>query len=103
MGLEDADRLARLDQERLVILQLAQRSDDSVETLPIARCLAGAAIDDQVLRPFRYLFVEVVVQHAQRRLLLPALARDLAAARRLERSVPPNGDIGNSRHYNNVK
>ncbi len=43
---------------------------------------AGAAVDDQLLRVLRHLGIEVVHQHAQRRLLLPAAAGELAAARR---------------------
>ena len=35
VGLEDADRLARLDQQCLVVLQAAQRGDDGVEARPI--------------------------------------------------------------------
>src|SRR4029079_7594985 len=46
---KDADRFARLDEERLVILQPLQRGDDGVETLPVARGLADAAIHDQLL------------------------------------------------------
>ena len=51
MGAEHADRLARLHQQRLVVLQPLQRRDDPVEALPVPRGPADPAIDDQVLRP----------------------------------------------------
>ena len=46
----DADRLARLHQQRLVVAQRAQRADDRVEGLPGARRPAGAAVDDEMRR-----------------------------------------------------
>ena len=46
---------------------------DGVEALPVARGLADAAVDDEVLRALGHLGVEVVHQHAQGRFLLPAL------------------------------
>ena len=82
---EDAHRLARLHQQRLVVAQLAQRAHDGVEALPVARRLADAAVDDQVLGPLGHLGVEVVHQHAQRRLLLPAPAGERRAARGADR------------------
>ena len=77
VGAEDADRLARLHQQRLVGLELAQRRDDAVEALPVARRAADAAIDDELVRPLGDLGIEVVHQHAQRRLGQPALGRDV--------------------------
>ena len=46
------------------------------------RGAANAAVDDQVGGPLGHFRVEIVHQAAQRRLLLPALAAQLAAARR---------------------
>ena len=82
VGAEDADRLAGLDEQRLVALEPAQRRDDAVEALPVARGAADAAIDDELARPLRDLGVEIVHQHAQRRFGQPALGRELGAARR---------------------
>ena len=82
VGPEDADRLARLDEQRLVALQPAQRLDDAVERLPVARGAADAAIDHQLAGPLGDVGIEVVHQHAQRRLGQPALGGKLAAARR---------------------
>ena len=48
MGAEHADRLAGLHQQRLVVFELAQRGDDAVEALPVARRAADAAIDHEL-------------------------------------------------------
>ena len=53
VGAEDADRLARLDEQRLVVLEPAQRRDDAVEALPVARRPADAAVDDELARAAR--------------------------------------------------
>ena len=87
---EEADRLARLHDERLVLLHRLERLDDAVEALPVARGLGGARVDDQLLGPLGVL--EVVLEHAQDRLLPPALAAQLAAALGLD--LP----VGRDRH-----
>jgi hypothetical protein len=46
----DADRLARLHQQRLVGLEVPQRRDDAVEVLPGPRRAPDAAVDDQLVR-----------------------------------------------------
>jgi hypothetical protein len=79
---EDADRLAGLDEQRLVVLERAQRSNDGVVAGPVARGLSRPAVDDQVVRAFGDLGVEVVHQHAQGGLLRPALAGHRGASRR---------------------
>ena len=84
VGAEDADRLARLDEQRLVGFEPAQRRDDAVERLPVARRAADAAIDDELARPLGDVGVEVVHQHAHRRFGQPALGADLRAARRAD-------------------
>ncbi len=80
-GAEDADRLAALDQERLVVLQPLELGDDGVEGFPAARRATGAAIDDEVVRVLGHLRIEVVHEHPERGFLLPALAGDLHPAR----------------------
>ena len=97
MRAEDAHRPARLHQQRLVVFERLQRAHDGVEALPVARRPAGAAIDDQVARVLADLRVEVVHQHAQGGFLLPALAGDLAAARRALRDIGA-GDFRIDRH-----
>ena len=75
--LERRDGLARLHEQRLVVAQRHQFADDRVVALPVARRLADAAVHDEVLGALRDVRVQVVLEHAQRRLLLPA-----ASARR---------------------
>ena len=83
---EHADRLAGLDQERLVVLEPLELGDDRVEGLPAPRRPTGAAVDDEVVGILGHVGVEVVHQHAQRGFLLPALAGELGAARRADRA-----------------
>ena len=85
VGLEDRDRLAALNDQRLVAAQAAERTNDGVERLPRPRRAAVAAVNDQVLRAFGDVGIEVVHQHPQRGFLRPAQARNFGAARR------PNG------------
>ena len=82
VGPEDADRLARLDEQRLVVAEGPQRPHDRVERLPGPRGLARPAVDDEVLGTLGDLGVEVVHEHPQRGLLRPRPARELGAAGR---------------------
>ncbi len=84
MGAKDADGLARLDKQRLVRSETAERRDDRVEGLPVARRPADAAIDDELVRPLGDVGIEVVHQHPQRRFGQPALCADLGPARRAD-------------------
>src|SRR5262249_33695842 len=79
--LQHADRLARLHEQRLVVLQLAKRGDDAVERLPRSCRLARAAVDDEMIRILGDLGIEVVHEHAQGGFLDPALAGALGTAR----------------------
>ena len=81
MGAEHADRLARLDEQRLVALEAAQARDDAVERLPVARGAPDAAIDDELARPFGDVGIEIVHQHPHRRFGLPAFGGKLGSAR----------------------
>src|SRR5205823_6071065 len=85
VGDEDAHRFSRLHQQRLIALQPSQRRDDRMERWPVAGRFAGAAIDDQVFRTLGDLRVEVVAEHSQRGLLLPAAGAELGAARGADR------------------
>ena len=87
VGLEDADRLARLDQQRLVVAEFAQRRDDRIEAFPVARSAPDAAVDDELLWILGDLGVEVVVEHPQRGFGEPALRRALGAARRADHAI----------------
>ena len=81
---ENADGLAGLHEQRFVIFERAQRRDDRVIALPVARRFAAPAVDDQVFRLLGHLGIEVVHQHAQRRFLLPAFAGNGRAAGRAD-------------------
>ncbi len=82
MRLEDADRLAGLDQQRLIVVQVAQRFQNLVEACPVARRTADAAIYHQMLRVFRDFGIQIVLEHAVRGFRQPALAGFFTAARR---------------------
>jgi hypothetical protein len=84
VGAKDADRLARLHQQRLVGLERFQGLHDAVEALPVARGAADAAIDHQLLRLLRHLGVEIVHEHAQGRLGEPTLGVELGSAGALD-------------------
>src|SRR5262245_35459601 len=83
---KDADWFARLHQQRLIILQIAQASQDCIEGLPVARSSARASVDDQVVRTFGHFRVEIIHQHSQGSLLYPAFATDLGSAWRFDDS-----------------
>src|SRR5262249_50806917 len=80
--LQHAHRLARLDQQRLVVGQRLQRPHDRVVRRPVARRLARAAVDHELLGVLGNLGVEVVLQHPQRGFLRPIPAGQLSTARR---------------------
>ena len=81
VGLHHADRLARLDEQRLVVLQGRKRTEDRIEARPVAGGLAVAAVHDELFRMFGHLRIEVVLDHAERGLLGPALTRERRAPR----------------------
>jgi hypothetical protein len=74
MGGQHRHRLARLDDQRLGAIEVAQRGDDRLEALPVARGPARPAVHDQVVGALGHPRIEVVQQAAERTLLLPAPA-----------------------------
>src|SRR5262249_133871 len=68
------DRLSGLDKERFVIPEVLQRSNDRVERVPASRCTSRAAIDNELSRIFRNLFVKIVHQHPHCGFLVPTFA-----------------------------
>src|SRR5690606_35914515 len=80
--LHDADGPAGLDEHRLVLLEGLQRADHGVEGAPVAGALAGAAVDDQLVRVLGDLRDEVVLQRRQGGRLLLAGGARFGAARR---------------------
>src|SRR5215472_10205913 len=87
MGAENSNWLARLNQQRLITVELTQGGDDPIKTLPVAGCTTDSAVDHELARPFGNLRIQVVHQHAQRRFREPAPGTDLAAARGSDRAV----------------
>ena len=102
---EDADRLARLHQQRLVVLERLQERDDAVEALPVARRAADAAIDDELAGLLGDVRVEIVHQHAQRRFGQPALGRRAScrAAARITRALSMRVMVGSSCAWQRAK
>jgi hypothetical protein len=84
--LEHTDRLAGLHQQRLVVFEHGQRAHDRVIRCPVARRLAGSAVDDQIVGPFSDVRIQIVHQHPQRGFLLPPFAGERGASRRADRS-----------------
>ena len=76
------DRLAGLDEQRLVVAEPSKLADDRVEGRPAAGGAPGPAVDDEVVRVLGDLGIEVVHEHPQDRFLLPAAAGQLGAAGR---------------------
>ena len=73
---KDGDGLAGLHDERLVVIERAQRRDDRIERCPVASGLAGSAVDDQLVGALGDVGVEIVHEHPQRGFLWPAFAGD---------------------------
>ena len=63
-----------------VVAQPLELAHDRVVARPVARRLADPAVDDQLGGVLGHVGVKVVLEHAQRRLLLPALAAQRGAA-----------------------
>src|SRR3954447_20085165 len=82
MGPEHPDRFARLNEQCLVVLQLAQRADDRVKRLPVSRGASGPTVNNESVRILRHVGIEIVHEHAKRGFLVPAFATLLSAARR---------------------
>ena len=78
---EYAYRLAALHEQRLVVFQALERLDNLVEAGPVAGGLAGAAVDDEFFGFLGDLRAQVVHQHTEGGLLMPALAVQRGAAR----------------------
>src|SRR5688572_26240223 len=68
---EDAYRLPRLDEEGLVVGEPKKRTHDLTQRRVRPGRTSRAAVDDQRLGVLRDLGVEVVEEHAERRLGLP--------------------------------
>ena len=65
---------------------VAERLEDRVERFPIARGFSAPAIDDKIIRLFRDLRVEIILDHAIRGFAEPVLAGEISSARRADSS-----------------
>src|SRR5207253_9197812 len=80
VGAELADRLARLNEQGLVVLKPAQRTDNGVETFPTSCRPSGTAVNDYSVWRFCNLGIEIVHQHASGGFLMPGLATAFCSA-----------------------
>jgi len=88
VGLEHADRLARLHQQGFIVIEVGQALDDLVVALPVARGATNTTVDHQLFRVLGDFRIEVVHQHPQRRFCQPALGGQLVAAGSANFDVP---------------
>ena len=84
MRAKHADRLAALDEQRLVLPQAKQHAHDRAQRFRRPRGAAAASVDDQLLRMLGDLGVKVVEQHPQRRFRLPGARIQLSATGRTD-------------------
>ena len=80
VGAEYPDGLAGLDEQGLVVGEGGERGDDGVEGLPAAGGAAGPAVHHELVGVLGHLRIEVVHEHAQRRLLRPAAGSEFEPA-----------------------
>ena len=66
--------------------------------IPIARRLARAAVDDQILWALGNVLVKIVHQHAHGRFLLPSFAGERGAARSANARIRRCGSFGVNWH-----
>ena len=79
--LEHTDRFTRLHEQCFVLFETAQRFDNLVVALPIARRAADAAVHHKLFRVLSNIWIEIVHQHAQCCFREPALAAQLFSTR----------------------
>ena len=68
------------DQQRFVVREVFSDATMASNALPVARRLAGAAVDDQIVRTFGNVGIQIVQQHPQRGFLW--LSRHVATSPR---------------------
>jgi hypothetical protein len=84
MRAEHPDWLAGLDEQGFIVGESLEGCDDLIKTFPIARGAADAAVHYELVRALGDLRVEIVAQHAQRRLRQPAARLEGGAVRRTQ-------------------
>jgi hypothetical protein len=60
---EHADRLAGLNEQRLIALEATQSCNDAVERRPVARRPSNAAINNELARPLGDVGIKIVHEH----------------------------------------
>jgi hypothetical protein len=81
---EFADWFARLNKQRLVVLQLAQAADNRFVSIPAPGRAAGPAVNDQPIRILRHSRIEIVHQHPHRGFLMPPFASEFISLIRVD-------------------
>src|SRR5262245_34866602 len=84
---EFAHWLPGLHEECFIVSELAQRTNDCIESFPASGGAACSAINDQSIRILGNIRIEIVHQHSHRSFLMPAFAASLAALRRVDNSL----------------
>src|SRR5262249_19919774 len=87
MRAEFPNRLSRLNEKRLVVFNVTQRTKDCVKGFPASRGATSSAVDHELIRIFCDLRIEIIHQHPHRCFLMPAFARAFIAARRVNNSL----------------
>ena len=87
VGLENPDRLSRLDEQSLIIFKFGERAHDGIKGGPVPSRLACTPIDDQFLWVFSNGGIQIVVEHSDRSLLAPTLCAHLTACCGMQNSV----------------
>src|SRR5581483_1096663 len=96
--LENSDRFSRLDEQCLIIVEILERRNDRVISLPTSRRSPGSAVHDKIFWMLRNLLIEVVHEHAHGSFLLPPFTGNLITARSLNGLVRGGGNLSFNRH-----
>ena len=86
VGLEDSYRFAGLDEQGLVGFKRFQRSDDPVETVPVARGPANTTIHNQFCGILGNRRIKVVHEHPHRRFGAPVFTLQFGPLGRFDMS-----------------
>ncbi len=77
-------RLARLNQQGLILFQVLERLQHRIEGFPTARRLPASAINDQIIGFLGHFRVEIVLKHAVSGFAEPILASQFCSTRRAD-------------------
>src|SRR5438132_14155409 len=81
---EFSHRFAGLNEKRFIVFELPQRPNDSIERFPASRGTTRSSINDEPVRSFGHIWVEIVHEHSHGRLLMPAFAASFGTTRRMD-------------------